>query len=282
LNYTPKEFPEDINVTPVHPLTDFLILCVGFLGLILITYVLLGSVSDYLVGRLSMEQEHRLAKLLTLKYKTEQINAASSKLQAIVDRISSHLNKPPYPFSVQVICDPTVNALALPGGRILVLSGLLKMIGSENELAMVLAHEMGHYQHRDHLRGLGRALVFLFLTTLLSDLEGSVSQIFEKTGLLASLRFNQRQETEADNLGLELVQKTYGHVGGATTFFKTLAIEQPEGPFGAWFSSHPASENRAQNLELLIQAREWKIKPTVPLAPMSLNQICKESQNRKN
>ena len=46
-----------------------------------------------------------------------------------------------------------MNAVALPGGNIVVFAGLLKEIKSENELAMILGHELGHFAHRDHLRG---------------------------------------------------------------------------------------------------------------------------------
>ena len=62
------------------------------------------------------------------------------------------------PFHVYVTEVDDINAIALPGSNIIVFSGLLQNIQSENELVMVLGHELGHYAHKDHLRGLGRGL----------------------------------------------------------------------------------------------------------------------------
>jgi Zn-dependent protease with chaperone function len=64
-------------------------------------------------------------------------------------------------YKIHIIPDPRINAMALPGGNIVVFSALIKETGSENELAFVLAHELGHFANRDHLRGLGRRLLLL-------------------------------------------------------------------------------------------------------------------------
>jgi Zn-dependent protease with chaperone function len=70
--------------------------------------------------------------------------------------VSSVEGLPKFSYKVSVHDQATVNAVALPGGNIIVFKGLLTELKSENEVAMILAHELGHYAHRDHLHGIGQ------------------------------------------------------------------------------------------------------------------------------
>lgn len=64
----------------------------------------------------------------------------------------------------------TVNAIALTGDAIVIYQGLLTQVNSENELMMILGHELGHFAHRDHLRSLSRGLLIqAAIATILGD-----------------------------------------------------------------------------------------------------------------
>ena len=118
--------------------------------------------------------------------------------------------------------NPTANAMALPGGNIVVYTGLLDRVASENELAFVLAHELGHYAHRDHLRGMGRALVFAVIAGLLFGPDSGTGSLLAGALGLTELSFSRRQETRADAFAVAALHCAYGHVGGSTDFFDRI------------------------------------------------------------
>ena len=104
-----------------------------------------------------------------------------------------------YEFRVWVADADEVNALALPGQRIVVFRGLLEAVASENELDMVLAHELGHFAGRDHLKGLGRGLVASFLAMTLFGSDSSAAGLVAHITLSFDARYSQRQEAARNN-----------------------------------------------------------------------------------
>ena len=102
------------------------------------------------------------------------------------------------------------NALAFPGGLIVLTTGLLDGLGSENELALVLGHELGHYAGRDHLEGLGRGLALAFTLGIFGAGEsGSAAGLAALAAQLAARGHDREQETLADAFGLALEQAEY-------------------------------------------------------------------------
>jgi Zn-dependent protease with chaperone function len=179
--------------------------------------------------------------------------------------------KLPYRFKVHVREAPAVNALALPGGHVMVFTGLLEKVSSENELAFVLAHEMGHYAHRDHLRGVGRAVVLMTISAFLFGQDSSVSKVLAHALNITELSFSRKQETRADEFALETINCTYGHVAGAADFFKKISKGQDPGKFGHYFASHPENLRRISHIENIIQSRGFRLAKRKPL-PKAIQQ----------
>jgi Zn-dependent protease with chaperone function len=143
-------------------------------------------------------------------------------------------------------------------------SGLLERVRSENELAFVLGHELGHFRHRDHLRGLGRELALgVVLAGLGLSGAGPAGDLAGLAARLAERGFDRDQERAADAFGLELLAAEYGHVAGASQFFEL--VEAPDGGLAAWLSTHPLGDERAASLEALAAARGWRL--SGPLQP---------------
>jgi len=145
-----------------------------------------------------------------------------------------------------------------------VTSGLLAQVASENELALVLGHELGHYRARDHLRGLGRGLATSLVLGALGSSGELVAGLGAFAGGVAQRGFDRRQESAADAFGLALVQAEYGHVAGAGDFFARLSRDQePRGAPNAgrrlagYFDTHPMHENRAAALAAEAAAHGW-------------------------
>jgi Zn-dependent protease with chaperone function len=140
------------------------------------------------------------------------------------------------------------------------------VVSSENELAYVLGHEMGHYANRDHLRGLGRALILTSASVFLFGPDSRIHHFLLKLLTLTDLSFSRKQEYRADEYALLRLQCLYGHVGGSTDFLKKIPKAQDPGKFGNYFSSHPENRRRIARLNLLIRQKGLQSGPKSSLS----------------
>ena len=252
MKFTPRpvENETNVNVTPTHPLRELAVLLGGLLVFIAGAYLLLGLLVDVVVPRISHETEQQLADLFVGMVKEgADVADKTTAVQGLLDRLNKQCVQLPYTFEVHVRESATLNAMALPGGHIVVFTGLLEKVGSENELAFILAHEMGHYAHRDHLRGFGRAMVFMTVSAVLFGADSGVSRIVGQVLNLSEMRFSRGQETWADEFAQDILNCHYGHVAGATDFFRNISKEHDPGVFGHYFASHPENRRRIAHLE---------------------------------
>jgi predicted Zn-dependent protease len=271
MSFDPSLPKDGINVSPTHPLREALLLVAGIVGVATLAVVVLAAATDLLVPRLPPDLE---ATIFSASWVSDEESAEhdprSAYLQALVDDLARDWPDNPYRFRVAVWDEPEPNALALPGGWIAVTSGLLDGVESENELAFVLGHEIGHFRNRDHLRGIGRGLAFSLVLGAVSATGASgVIQLAGLAGQLADRGFGREQERDADVTGLELVQARYGHVHGAGDFFRRLpdaGVESGASRVVGYFSTHPLSDERIRAIQALATERGWTTEG--PLAPL--------------
>ncbi|MEM6988135.1 MAG: M48 family metalloprotease, partial [Pseudomonadota bacterium] len=118
--------------------------------------------------------------------------------------------------------------------------------------AFVLAHELGHFANRDHLRGLGRGIVLTTMSSMLLGADSSLNAIFSPASLAGQARFSRSRETAADASALAAIQCHYGHVGGALEFFESMADaparERHILESMHYFDSHPEVNKRIGDL----------------------------------
>lgn len=160
--------------------------------------------------------------------------------QEALDRLAGVLAKSAglsRPVTVTMIQSYQVNAFALPGNRIVILSGLADAAGDEAAFAGVLAHEVGHLQHGDPRRRLGRTLAVMAL----SELSGSPLAAW--LGSFGVLRYERDAEARADAGGIELLHRAGLRADGLNLFLSSKAM-RAAGSGLAWFSDHPATEER--------------------------------------
>ena len=176
---------------------------------------------------------------------------AAEAVQAIAARLSSALENSPYVFRVAVVDSGTVNAFALPGGRLVVFTGLLNRAESAEEVAGVLGHEFAHVLHRHATARLVNTLGLVAVVTILTGNERGFAGLIKELGVqLATLKFGRDQETEADVEGLRLLYRAKVSPDGMVAFFQRLAEQDPQQI--ELLSSHPMSEGRADRLRLEI------------------------------
>lgn len=251
---------------------DLLILLGMFAAFVVGVIWIVGLLVNGLIGLIPPEVEQKLGSVIVPTFeKQAKPSPTQETLNQLLDRLEQELPPEQHQnrnYRVLYVPDSTVNALAVPGDAVIIYQGLLEKMESENELMMVLGHELGHFANRDHLRGLGRNLVLrMAIAYFFGDSGGLQSAIVNAAQVVGNARFSQSQETEADEFGLELLQGTYGQVAGATDFFAKLA--QEKGQNLAILSTHPAPKRRVKKLKRAIKKRNYTIGEKTPL-PKSL------------
>jgi len=265
VKYTPKEIKENVNVSRHSPIKELFILLGGVLGVVIVVYIALGFAVDLAVSKLPPEVEQSLGKLFSGLYENAEKTPAGIRLQQILDSLVKELPQEKIQYKVHLIPDSKVNAMALPGGNIVVFSALVKEVDSENALAFVLAHELGHFANRDHLRGLGRRLVLLTISVTLLGGDSPATNFLMNSLMNVEMKFSQRQERMADLWALNLLNRRYGHVSGATDFFENMSKKEKGGRLLYYFATHPYPKDRVKILKEQIQERGYLVKEKIPL-----------------
>lgn len=245
------------NVSSESPLMDAALLVAGFILVVLFAYWLLGWAIHFVVPWVPYSWETTLGE--PFRGSALVNDDRESSVKAILARLEAALPESRPPCSLDIVRDSTVNVLAYPGRHILVYSGFLSEVESENEIAMILAHELGHYEKRHHLRSLGRALLPALVLGLVVGPGSDASALLGTTTDLASLHFSREQEAEADEVGLNLLVKSYGHAGGATDFFRRHMGGEWDPGRMAFLTTHPADDDRIRRIEDSIRQRNLPV-----------------------
>ncbi len=227
------------------------VVIIGFIG-----YWALGLFVDVAVDYLSPEQETELFSTVSFDWGLgkENMPEKQAKLQEYLEELKPCLALP-NPITVSLVTPEgqdrdMVNAFALPGGKIVVFSKLLEAVSSKNGLMFVLAHELGHFKNRDHLRQMGRGLILIILSMLAFGSDAGMSEVLGNTIEFQTATYSQSRESKADLVALQALQCHFGHVGGATELFESLQ-SQTKGsdfPLSHYFSTHPELQQRIEDI----------------------------------
>lgn len=174
-----------------------------------------------------------------------------AQLSKITDPLVANVSNKDFKFSFTIVEDETLNAYALPGGAIVIHSGLIAKADHVNEVAGVLAHEISHVTRRHHIRGIVDKLgFFVLLRAFLGDAAGIGTELALVGSSLEALRYSRDYELEADESGWELMLAANLDPNGMIAFFEQLQHEHGDLPAEASFlSTHPATEERIKKLK---------------------------------
>lgn len=157
--------------------------------------------------------------------------------------------------------DAMVNAFATLGGHIFITKGLWNAMPNENALAMVIAHEIAHVKHRDPLKSVGAGVVLSLVTTMMFGSSDTGMSLVGSSGLITSLHFNRNMESEADEAAINTLFNHYGHVAGATQFFKDILKDEQ---FNLQIlQTHPLTQGRIDKLLAIQKAHQWPLQTTL-------------------
>lgn len=240
-------------------------------ALMLLPFVLLGlfwlnadRIAGWAADRIGLEQERQLGDLAFAQMRPSLKLVASGPAPDLVRAIGTRLTEgSPYRYQWFVADSPEVNAFAMPGGYVVVYTGLIKAADSAEEVAGVLAHEVQHVELRHSLKNLIHGLGWQAVLALaLGDLSGGVwGGMAEQLGGMA---YGRDLERQADLAGLKALRRAGIAPDGMLSFFAKLAGR--EGPALALLSSHPATAERMDNLRRAIAEQGGYPAPPLPYA----------------
>jgi Zn-dependent protease with chaperone function len=182
--------------------------------------------------------------------------AADAAIAPMVDTLAV-AGDPGFPIRLTFVREESPNALALAGGQIMVTSGLLEIVESPDELAAVIAHEIGHVKSRDGMVALYRNAGLGILLELITGGSGLAQQAIMVGGQLTELSYTRGQEARADRTALAMLDKAGLDPASLARAFERLkshveADEKPrdgaliprEANIPEWLKSHPDLDRR--------------------------------------
>lgn len=258
MRFVAKQPKEGINVSDTHPLVEASALVAGLTAIFVVIALLLIFLIEVTLYFVSAEDEADMfadwlpVDLVTVSHADERL----LETQLLVDRLAGHWPETSYKFRVEIDDSEQANAMALPGGLIIVTQGLLDQVESENELAFVLGHELGHFKNRDHLRALGRGVVLSVFFAVVTG--NDVAGIGIKAADVTLRGFSRQQETKADDFGLAMVHAEYGHVNEAWRLFERWdVVDNSFIDLVTYLSTHPETADRIEDMRAHAQREGW-------------------------
>lgn len=158
----------------------------------------------------------------------------------------------PYTFNFHVLKDPnTINAFALPGGQIFITHGLLTKLKSEDQLAGILGHEIGHVVYRHSSEQMAKSEFYQGLAGAATAAAGDMgaSQIANYVSQVKLMKFGRDDELESDEFGVKYMLQAGYNPEAMIEVMEILAAASGGKQRDEFMSSHPSSENRIAKIK---------------------------------
>lgn len=176
-------------------------------------------------------------------------------LDSVAQRLAATSGDDRYDYRLAVADDEAINAFALPGGRLVLTSGLVLKASSPDEIAGVMAHEIAHVERQHSVRQLISSLgLYTILQTFFGDATGIGAVLIDGGAHLMTMTFSREFEREADEVGLRSLVAAEIDPSGMLSFFRILRDEERRAGGSipgslALLSTHPTTDERIATLE---------------------------------
>lgn len=211
----------------------------------------------------STEQERTLGEEAATEVRRESKLSRDPKLTAMANSIGQSIaraaNRPDFAWEFQFIDEPeTINAFALPGGKVFIYTGILKLAQNEAELATVMAHEVAHVLARHGAERMSQSLLTQLgeqVALAALDIESQAAQdAFRLAFGLASnvgviLPYSRTQEFEADYIGLLLMADAGFHPNAAVSFWEKMGQQSKGKGLPVFLATHPPDDERLKRIK---------------------------------
>lgn len=245
MEYTNPELPEGINTSKENPLKEFFILTIGLFGVVFIIISALIIIVDNFADKIpfEMEQDLPIANFI----ESENTEKLPLYLEKVTQKVLASFDLPEeMRITFHYVNDDTVNAFATLGGHIVLYRGLIEKLKHEDELAMVIAHEIAHIKYRHPILSASHGIVVGVVLTAISSSSGNtvVNEMMGTTTMASLMRFSRDFEYQADKDAINSLIKIYGHADGALGLFKVFESEFGKDLSFEFLATHPLTQNR--------------------------------------
>lgn len=184
-------------------------------------------------------------------------------VDSILTRICETNNIKRNDIQLHIIQSDDVNAFALPGGHLIVFTGLIDFVENESELAGVMGHEIAHIQLNHVIKKMGKEAGLSVLIEMTSG-GGSGEMVKQVLKTLTSTAFDRELEKDADIKSVEYLSNASIDYKGMSAFMNRLSKEKDNlGDHITILSTHPASHERATYILEQGKMRKYEIKPVL-------------------
>lgn len=219
--------------------------------------LLISPSEEMVMGEKSYKEFLSKAKISTDKAQTQRIRRIGKKIAVAA-------NRKDFNWEFNLIDDKQVNAFCMPGGKVIVYTGILPIAKNDDQLATVMSHEIAHALARHGAERMSQQYVSNSLQTLGNVVVGATAPEYSDAFNLAygygsqlgvMLPYSRSQEYEADEIGIHLMKKAGYNINEAVAFWKNMKNmknskggAQPE-----FLSTHPSDDHRIQRIEEIVK-----------------------------
>lgn len=187
------------------------------------------------------------------------------RVQNIGLKIAQVANRPDFKWEFKLVNNEAKNAFCLPGGKVVVYTGILEVAKNDAQLATVMAHEVAHALARHGAERMSSAMVQQGIQVIgnvvLASTAPEYTNVFNQAYGIGSqvgvmLPYGRLQENEADEIGIYLMAKAGYDINEALNFWKNMSKGKKQ--TNEFFSTHPSSSTRIANIQRVIEKIEAK------------------------
>ncbi|MDD2790317.1 MAG: M48 family metallopeptidase [Sulfurimonas sp.] len=229
--------------------------CMGTAPVTQRSQVLLMSPSEEnALGEKGYEEFLSKAKISTDKTQSARVKKIGEKIALAADRKD-------FKWEFNLVDDKQVNAFCMPGGKVVVYTGILSMAHNDDQLATVMSHEIAHALARHGAERMSHQQISSGVQTLGNILVGATAPEYSSafntaygygTQLGVMLPYSRSHEYEADEIGVHLMKKAGYNINEAVAFWKNMkaakGAAQPE-----FLSTHPNDDNRIERISQIVK-----------------------------
>jgi beta-barrel assembly-enhancing protease len=230
-----------------------------------ILFPLLGHLSNFITFFIPYNVERKLGDIVLVGLSNEFTPCDDKEtifgLKKITDRLYESLDSKDIRPEIHLFKSNTPNAFSLPGGKIAVLSGFLKSAQTENEIAAVLAHEMGHMVKRDSLEAFVETQGLNLIAGMIGS-SGAYGGVAEFASLMQAMNYSRKKEFAADEFGSNLLIKAEYSPKGLSTFL--LRMDEKESvlneamKYVEFLSTHPNTAERIKRINKKTSTEKYR------------------------
>ncbi len=282
MEYSNPELPEGINTSKENPLKEFFILTTGLLAFVFLSILLLIIFVDNFADKIPFEMEKNLPVTSFLdNMKTQEM---PPYLKKVSQKVLASIDLPKgMKITFHYVNDDTVNAFATLAGHVVLYRGLLEKLKYEDELTMVIAHEVAHVKYRHPILSASHGLVVGIALTAISNSTGSgiINDLVGTTGTAALMKFSRNFEYQADKEAINSLIKIYGHADGAIALFEVFKTVAADNISFEFLATHPLTANRISQTTKMIQQNSLSHKNKMLLFPKKFQTWLKSQKDKE-